>query len=69
MVAAIRKIKVVENHCRVCGKPILGLPFKIHNLVCKECYGIDHYRRYESPEEPIRVENESYFSIPVRRVA
>lgn len=69
MVATIRKIKVVENRCRICRKPILGLPFKIHNLVCKECYGIEHYRRTELPEEPVRVENESYFSIPARRVA
>ncbi|MCS7252866.1 MAG: hypothetical protein RMK18_05265 [Armatimonadota bacterium] len=69
MVAAIRKIKVVGNQCRICGKPIFGLPFKIYNLVCKECYGVEHYRRSESFEEGVRVENESYFSIPARRVA
>lgn len=69
MVATIRKIKVVENRCRICRKPIPGLPFKIHNLVCKECYGIEHYRRTEPLEEAVRIESESYFSIPARRVA
>ncbi|MFA4043650.1 MAG: hypothetical protein HZRFUVUK_000428 [Candidatus Fervidibacterota bacterium] len=71
MVATLRKVKVVENHCKVCGKPIYGLPIKIHNLICKECYGIEHYRynRQMESEEEITITHESYFSIPAKRVA
>lgn len=72
MVATLRKIKAVENNCRVCGKPIYGLPFRVYNLLCKDCYGAEHYRRIETSsesEETVRVENESYFSIQAKRVA
>lgn len=69
MVAAMREsFKTVENRCMVCGKPIHGLPFKIRNLLCKRCYGMDHYRR-QRVDESSELGSIKAYAIAARRVA
>jgi len=42
--------KQAKNHCAWCGKPLPSLPFKLDNVVCKDCYGPDRYRRQTGPK-------------------
>ena len=37
------------NRCRICGAVLESLPFKLDNVICKECYGLDRYRRQIGP--------------------
>jgi len=37
------------NRCQNCGAVMESLPFKLDNVICKECYGLDRYRRQVGP--------------------
>lgn len=34
--------------CNICGKALRHLPFAVANVTCRDCYGLDRYRRNES---------------------
>ncbi|MCS6861237.1 MAG: hypothetical protein NZT92_13045 [Abditibacteriales bacterium] len=41
--------------CSQCGRELKNVPFNVKNIVCKDCYGVERYRRPSSPlvEKPI----------------
>jgi hypothetical protein len=45
--------------CAQCGQELRYVPFALNNIMCRECYGLDRYRRGAhttlSPEKPIEV--------------
>ena len=32
-------------HCGQCGRELRHVPFLLKNIMCRECYGLDRYRR------------------------
>ncbi len=32
--------------CGQCGKELRYLPFALKNIMCRECYGLERYRRH-----------------------
>lgn len=45
--------------CGQCGRELRYVPFALNNIMCRDCYGIDRYRRNMAaswvPEKPIEV--------------
>ncbi len=35
--------------CSQCGRELKNVPFNVKNIVCKDCYGLERYRRPPSP--------------------
>lgn len=35
--------------CSQCGRELKNVPFNVKNIVCKDCYGLERYRRTTSP--------------------
>jgi len=46
--------------CGQCGRELRHVPFELKNIMCRDCYGLDRYRRtapanWTTPEKPIEV--------------
>ena len=46
-------------HCGQCGRELRHVPFLLKNIMCRDCYGLDRYRRTAptswKPEQPREV--------------
>lgn len=46
-------------HCGQCGRELRYVPFNLNNIMCRDCYGLDRYRKHAptntwaSPEKPV----------------
>ena len=52
--------QVTRAKCGQCGRELRYVPFALNNIMCRECYGLDRYRRNAPvtaslPEKPIEV--------------
>ena len=52
--------QVTRAKCAQCGRELRYVPFALNNIMCRDCYGIDRYRRSTpsitvAPERPIEV--------------
>jgi len=36
---------VTRAKCGQCGRELRFVPFMLNNIMCRECYGLDRYRR------------------------
>ena len=50
--------QVTRAHCGQCGRELRHVPFELKNIMCRDCYGLDRYRRnapalWTTPEKPI----------------
>ena len=45
--------------CGQCGRELRHVPFALNNIMCRDCYGLDRYRRNSPsqwmPERPVEV--------------
>jgi len=37
--------QVTRAKCGQCGRELRYVPFMLNNIMCRECYGLDRYRR------------------------
>jgi hypothetical protein len=37
--------QVTRAKCGQCGRELRYVPFALNNIMCRECYGLDRYRR------------------------
>jgi ribosomal protein L37E len=42
-------VNTTRARCAQCGRELKNVPFNVKNVVCKDCYGLDRYRRVSSP--------------------
>jgi len=35
----------IRAKCGQCGKELRHVPFALNNIMCRECYGLERYRR------------------------
>ena len=52
--------QITRAKCGQCGRELRYVPFALNNIMCRECYGLDRYRRNAPaasvvPEKPIEV--------------
>ncbi len=52
--------QVTRAKCGQCGKELRYVPFSLNNIMCRDCYGLDRYRRtvptnIVSSEKPLEV--------------
>lgn len=53
--------QVTRAKCGQCGRELRYVPFALNNIMCRECYGLDRYRRGApvaskiAPEKPVVV--------------
>ena len=53
--------QVTRARCGQCGRELRYVPFALNNIMCRDCYGIDRYRRsgpstwIAGPEKPLEV--------------
>ena len=51
--------QVTRAKCGQCGRELRHIPFMLNNVMCRDCYGLDRYRRTGaagwSPEKPVEV--------------
>jgi flavoprotein len=52
--------QVTRAKCGQCGKELRYVPFSLNNIMCRDCYGLDRYRRtapsnIAPAEKPIEV--------------
>lgn len=52
--------QVTRAKCAQCSRELRYVPFALNNIMCRECYGLDRYRRGApvasvTPEKPIEV--------------
>lgn len=52
--------QTTRAHCGQCGRELRHVPFDLKNIMCRDCYGLDRYRRnvpatWAAPEKPIEV--------------
>ena len=52
--------QTTRAHCGQCGRELRHVPFALKNIMCRDCYGLDRYRRnapaaWTTPEKPIEV--------------
>ena len=46
-------------HCGQCGRELRYVPFNLNNIMCRDCYGLDRYRKHAPastwtlPEKPV----------------
>ncbi len=56
---AKQPFQVTRAKCGQCGKELRYVPFALNNIMCRDCYGLDRYRRTTpavwTPEKPIEV--------------
>ncbi len=56
---AKQPFKVSRAKCGQCGKELRYVPFALNNIMCRDCYGLDRYRRAappaHTPEKPVEV--------------
>jgi flavoprotein len=57
---AKQPFQVTRAKCAQCGRELRYVPFALNNIMCRNCYGIDRYRRNApatmvAPEKPIEV--------------
>lgn len=50
--------QVTRARCGQCGRELRYVPFALNNIMCRDCYGLDRYRKSASPstwvpEKPI----------------
>jgi late competence protein required for DNA uptake (superfamily II DNA/RNA helicase) len=47
--------------CGQCGRELRHVPFNLNNIMCRDCYGLDRYRKHTptttwtAPEKPVEV--------------
>ncbi len=44
--------------CGQCGRELRYVPFNLNNIMCRDCYGLDRYRKHApaawtAPEKPV----------------
>ena len=44
--------------CGQCGRELRYVPFNLNNIMCRDCYGLDRYRKHApptwvTPEKPV----------------
>lgn len=54
--------QVTRAKCGQCGRELRYVPFALNNIMCRECYGLDRYRR-NTPATNIVVEKPIEVSI------
>jgi hypothetical protein len=37
--------QTTRARCGQCGRELRYVPFSLNNIMCRECYGLDRYRR------------------------
>lgn len=42
---AKQPFQVTRAKCGQCGKELRYVPFSLNNIMCRDCYGLDRYRR------------------------
>jgi hypothetical protein len=42
---APKTYQVTRAKCGQCGRELRYVPFMLNNIMCRECYGLDRYRR------------------------
>ena len=51
--------QVSRAKCGQCGRELRHVPFSLNNIMCRDCYGLDRYRRSLpaawTPERPVEV--------------
>jgi hypothetical protein len=53
--------QVTRAKCGQCGRELRYVPFALNNIMCRECYGLDRYRRGSQttstvvPDKPVEV--------------
>lgn len=51
--------QVSRARCGQCGRELRHVPFSLNNIMCRDCYGLDRYRRSMPaawvPERPVEV--------------
>ncbi len=56
---AKQPFQVTRAKCGQCGKELRYVPFSLNNIMCRDCYGLDRYRRpapaTSTPEKPVEV--------------
>lgn len=54
---AKQPFQVTRAKCGQCGKELRYVPFSLNNIMCRDCYGLDRYRRNApsvvSSEKPV----------------
>lgn len=50
--------QVTRAHCAQCGRELRYVPFNLNNIMCRDCYGLDRYRKHAptpwtAPEKPV----------------
>jgi hypothetical protein len=54
-----KPFQVTRAKCGQCGKELRYVPFNLNNIMCRDCYGLDRYRRVSPAvavvEKPIEV--------------
>ncbi len=51
--------QITRAKCGQCGRELRYVPFALNNIMCRDCYGLDRYRRAappaHTPEKPVEV--------------
>lgn len=51
--------QVTRAQCGQCGRQLRDVPFMLKNIMCRDCYGLERYRRSNpaawSPDKPVEV--------------
>ena len=51
--------QISRAKCGQCGRELRHVPFALNNIMCRDCYGLDRYRRSMPtawvPERPVEV--------------
>lgn len=51
--------QVTRAKCGQCGRELRFVPFMLNNIMCRDCYGLERYRRNVHaawvPEKPVEV--------------
>ena len=54
-----KPFQVSRAQCGQCGRELRYVPFHLNNIMCRDCYGLDRYRRPApaawTPEKPVEV--------------
>lgn len=51
--------QTARAHCGQCGRELRYVPFNLNNIMCRDCYGLDRYRKHApnstwtTPEKPV----------------
>jgi len=54
-----QSFQVTRAKCGQCGRELRYIPCALNNIMCRDCYGLDRYRRTGAagwtPEKPVEV--------------